>query len=74
LQEAFSPDPRDVEEARELVAAFEQHQAEGTGAFTFRDKMIDQPTYLQARNLLRLAARLSGSGESGSVRDGSAAS
>lgn len=36
MQEAFSPDPHEVEEARELVAAFERHQAEGTGAFTFR--------------------------------------
>ncbi|KAL4457554.1 hypothetical protein ABPG75_012419 [Micractinium tetrahymenae] len=58
VQEVFSPDPHDVEEARELVAAFERHQEEGTGAFTFRDKMIDQPTYLQARNLLRFAERL----------------
>ncbi len=36
LQEAFSPDPHDVEEAGELVAAFERHQQEGTGAFTFK--------------------------------------
>ncbi|KAL4440663.1 hypothetical protein ABPG77_000372 [Micractinium sp. CCAP 211/92] len=58
VQEAFSPDPHDVEEAGELVAAFERHQQEGTGAFTFKDRMIDQPTYLQARNLLRFAERL----------------
>ena len=36
VQEAFSPDPHDVEEAQQLVAAFEQHQQQGTGAFTFR--------------------------------------
>lgn len=35
-QEAFSPDPHDVHEAHELVAAFERHQQEGTGAFTFK--------------------------------------
>ena len=112
MQEAFSPDPHDVEEAQQLVAAFEQHEQQGTGAFTFRctrrawhavqhsavwcgaahsteratwahvgwlhasphlrcpccpcrchrllcrDKMIDQPTYLQAQNLLKFAQRL----------------
>lgn len=58
VQEAFSPDRHDVEEARELVAAFERHREEGTGAFTFRDKMIDQPTYRQALNLLQFAERL----------------
>ncbi|EFN58595.1 hypothetical protein CHLNCDRAFT_29893 [Chlorella variabilis] len=62
VQEAYSPDPREVEEASELVEAFEKHQEEGQGTFTFRDKMIDQPTYLQARNLLKLAQRVGGGG------------
>jgi hypothetical protein len=57
-QDAFSPDPHEVEEARQLVQAFEEHQLQGKGAFTFRDRMIDQPTYLQARNLLQFAARV----------------
>lgn len=35
-QEAYSPDPREVEEASELVEAFEKHQEEGQGTFTFR--------------------------------------
>lgn len=120
MQDAFSPDPHEVEEARQLVQAFEEHQMQGKGAFTFRwaapvapfihagmvaarwrlaagahawqglcraprtgqvtcvavassamqrdcllppptlsrDRMIDQPTYLQARNLLQFAARV----------------
>lgn len=40
VQEAFSPDPHDVEEARELVAAFEEHQRHGRGAFTFRSGLV----------------------------------
>ncbi|KAI7843968.1 hypothetical protein COHA_002506 [Chlorella ohadii] len=58
VQDAFSPDPHEVEEARQLMQAFEEHQMQGKGAFTFRDRMIDQPTYLQARNLLQFAARV----------------
>ena len=36
MQDAFSPDPHEVEEARQLVQAFEEHQMQGKGAFTFR--------------------------------------
>lgn len=35
-QEAFSPDPHDVEEAQLLVGAFEEHRRQGKGAFTFK--------------------------------------
>jgi citrate lyase beta subunit len=46
-----------VDEARQLAAAFEEHAQRGVGAFVFRGKMIDQPTYLQAKALLRFAER-----------------
>lgn len=48
---AFSPSSDAVAYARELVRAFKQHQREGRGAFTFRGRMIDNPTFLQAQNL-----------------------
>ncbi|XP_045585391.1 citramalyl-CoA lyase, mitochondrial isoform X3 [Procambarus clarkii] len=56
VQEAFSPRPEKVEWAASLVRAFEQHQQEGKGAFTFRGHMIDMPLLLQARNVLQLAS------------------
>ena len=56
-QAAFSPDGAEVDEARQLAAAFEEHAQRGVGAFVFRGKMIDQPTYLQAKALLRFAER-----------------
>lgn len=56
VQAAFSPPPHKVEWAAALVEAFEHHQKEGKGAFTFRGNMIDMPLLLQARNILQLAA------------------
>lgn len=58
MQRAYSPDPHDVQEARELVEAFDEHQRQGLGAFVFRDKMIDSPTYEQAKNLIQFAERI----------------
>jgi citrate lyase subunit beta-like protein len=40
------------------MEAFEAHQSSGQGAFVFEGRMIDAPTMLQARNVLRLSARL----------------
>ncbi|XP_034550370.1 citramalyl-CoA lyase, mitochondrial isoform X1 [Notolabrus celidotus] len=55
VQEEFSPSPERVEWAKELIAAFDQHQKEGKGAFTFRGSMIDMPSVKQARNILSLS-------------------
>jgi citrate lyase subunit beta-like protein len=57
VQRAFSPAPDRVEWARALIAAFEEQQAEGRGAFSFRGHMIDMPTVKQARNVLSLISQ-----------------
>ena len=54
VQRAFLPAPERVEWARQLIAAFRAHEAEGRGAFSFRGHMIDMPTVKQARNVLAL--------------------
>ncbi len=54
VQRAFSPAPERIEWARALITAFEEQQAEGRGAFSFRGHMIDMPTVKQARNVLAL--------------------
>ncbi|CAN9497588.1 unnamed protein product [Ophioblennius macclurei] len=56
VQEEFSPSQERVRWARELIAAFEQHQKEGKGAFTFGGSMIDMPSLKQAQNVVTLAA------------------
>lgn len=58
MQAAFSPSDADVAAALALVAAYQQHQAAGVGAFVWQGRMIDSPTVLQARNVLALAERL----------------
>lgn len=54
VQAAFSPSQDRVTWATELLQAFELHQQQGKGAFTFRGSMIDMPLVLQARNILQL--------------------
>lgn len=58
VQSAFSPSSTDIHYALRLIAAYQEHQHQGEGAFVFEGKMIDAPTVLQARNILALAERL----------------
>ncbi|KAM3862450.1 citramalyl-CoA lyase, mitochondrial [Diretmus argenteus] len=60
VQEEFYPSQERVQWARELIAAFDQHQMEGKGAFTFRGSMIDMPSLKQAQNIITLAAAVPG--------------
>lgn len=55
VHEAFSPSPEQIDWAKELITAFNEHQATGKGAFTFRRNMIDMPLLLQAKNIVELA-------------------
>lgn len=52
MNEAFAPQPDEVDHARALITEFEKHVAAGTGAFTFKDRMVDLPVVEQARALL----------------------
>jgi len=54
VQKAFIPDPELVDWAKELVTAWEQHQKDGVGAFTFKNSMVDAPTMKQARNIIEV--------------------
>uniref|UniRef100_A0A3Q0SYB6 Citramalyl-CoA lyase, mitochondrial n=1 Tax=Amphilophus citrinellus TaxID=61819 RepID=A0A3Q0SYB6_AMPCI len=56
VQEEFSPSQERVQWAKELIAAFDQHQKEGKGAFTFHGSMIDMPSLKQAQNIITLSA------------------
>ncbi len=52
LNEAFSPAPAALDHASRLVAAFEQAEASGSGAFTFEGAMVDLPIVARARRLI----------------------
>ena len=52
VQTAFSPSVTQLEHARALIKCFNENQEAGKGAFTFRGKMIDKPTLLQAQNVI----------------------
>jgi citrate lyase beta subunit len=55
VQEAFTPSDEAIAHARRLMAAFEQHQQAGRGAFALDDKMIDAPLVKAAERVLALA-------------------
>lgn len=55
INAAFTPDPSVVDEARELVAAFEEHRRRGVYAFRFKDRMVDAPHLTLARKILARA-------------------
>lgn len=55
VQKAFSPSGIELRQARELIAAFEEHQKIGKGAFAFKGRMVDMPVIRRARNLMERA-------------------
>ena len=54
VQSAFSPSNEQLEYSRELIRSFAENQNAGKGAFTFKGKMIDRPTLLQAQNVVAM--------------------
>lgn len=57
INDAFAPPAAVVDEARELVAAFEEHRRRGVYAFRFKGQMVDAPHLTRA---LKLIARAGG--------------
>ena len=52
INAAFAPTREAVAEARELIAAFEEHERLGVYAFRFRGRMVDAPHLSQARKVV----------------------
>lgn len=55
INDAFTPAPGQVAEAKALIEAFDEAQAEGRMAFTFNGQMVDMPHLSRARALLQRA-------------------
>lgn len=60
VNEAFTPSAKEIDEATVLLAAFEEYQKEGKIAFTFNGAMVDVPHLKRAKQVLALAAKISG--------------
>lgn len=60
VNEAFTPSQQEIDDATELLAAFEEHQGSGKMAFTFRGAMVDVPHLKRATQVLAIAAKISG--------------
>jgi citrate lyase subunit beta / citryl-CoA lyase len=52
LNRAFSPSEEELDRARRLIAAYEEAEAKGRGAFAFEGKMVDEPVVQRARALI----------------------
>jgi len=52
LNEGFAPSAQDIERARRLVAAAEEHAARGIGAFEFEGQFVDAPIVARAKALI----------------------
>mmetsp|Transcript_49705 Transcript_49705/g.127844 ORF Transcript_49705/g.127844 Transcript_49705/m.127844 type:complete len:346 (-) Transcript_49705:123-1160(-) len=55
VHDEFSPTLEEVEEAKEIVDAYEAFAKEGVGAFTVRGAMVDLPVVTRARTVLKMA-------------------
>lgn len=55
ILEVYSPTAEQVEDARQLMAAFRAAEADGRGAIKHRGKMVDQANIRVARRVLSLA-------------------
>lgn len=51
----FAPSEKEVNDAKSLLAAYDENQKRGTGAFSFQGKMIDTPMIRGAQKVLQRA-------------------
>lgn len=56
INEAFTPDPEQIEWAEKVIAARDEAAAEGRGVFSVEGEMIDSPLIAQAERVLEQAA------------------
>jgi citrate lyase subunit beta/citryl-CoA lyase len=57
INDVFTPSKESVDEARQLIALFEEHARRGVYAFTFKGQMVDAPHLARARKIVARAGR-----------------
>lgn len=60
VNDAFTPSDEEIDESRELIAAWEENRAAGLGAFRFRGQMVDAPHVERASRILATADAIRG--------------
>lgn len=58
VNNAFTPSQAEIDEANELIAAFEENQKAGKMAFTFKGQMVDVPHLRRAQEIVSMAAQI----------------
>jgi len=58
VHRVFSPSDEEIAQAKRIVAAAEEAEAQGSGAVALDGKMVDRPVLARAERILRLAQRL----------------
>ena len=58
VNQIFSPAPTEIDARHRLIAAVEEHEAQGIGAFRYEGRLIDHAHLLTARQNLTRAKRL----------------
>ena len=64
INQAFAPSRTEVENARRVLAAYDEAERSGSGATSLDGKVIDQPVVERARGLLELASSIERSEDS----------
>lgn len=57
LNEGFAPSPEELDEARRVIAAFDEAERQGSASVAVDGKMVDIPVVERARQLVAKAAR-----------------
>ncbi|KAB2905097.1 MAG: CoA ester lyase [Anaerolineae bacterium] len=52
IVDIFTPAPEEIAAAQRLIAAYEAHQASGTGVFAYEGRMVDAPMIRAAQRVL----------------------
>lgn len=55
IKEYFAPSPNELEEARKIVAAYNEAEEKGLGVISLGTKMIDAPVVEKAKSIIRQA-------------------
>ena len=53
INSTFIPPASILIESKQIVQAFEEHQKNGSGAFSFDNRLIDRPEYEKAKNIVQ---------------------
>ncbi|MEH7121710.1 CoA ester lyase [Bacillus sp. JJ1503] len=57
IHRVFTPESEEIEEAMEIVKAFEEAELKGIASISVRNKLVDYPVYKKAKGLLQYSGK-----------------